>query len=231
MEVVIFIENSSTSGTIVLTKPIYIFSGLGADERIFHRLDLSGFSTRFIQWEIPLKRETIENYARRLMNQITTDRPILVGLSFGGLIAIEIAKQIETEKIILIASAKTRNEIPSFYRGGGKLKIHKLLPTHFLKEKNVLTNFISRGSSDSDRQLMKSIFAGTNPVFLRWAIDQVVNWSNETIPENTTHIHGTKDRILPFRQVACDIKIEDGGHLLTLKNADEISLIMRKIIG
>lgn len=29
-------------------KPIYIFSGLGADERVFQNLDLTGFATTFV---------------------------------------------------------------------------------------------------------------------------------------------------------------------------------------
>jgi pimeloyl-ACP methyl ester carboxylesterase len=97
-----------------LTKELYIFSGLGADERVFQQLDFSGFSTTFIKWIVPQDTETIENYATRLLDQITTTKPTLIGLSFGGLIAVEVAKQIDTEKVILIASAKTKNEIP-FY--------------------------------------------------------------------------------------------------------------------
>jgi len=213
-----------------VTKSIYIFSGLGADERVFQYLDLSGFTTTFIRWEVPLKRETIVNYASRLLPQITSSRPILIGLSFGGLIATEIAKQIETEQVILLASIKTKKEIPYYYRLGGKLRLHKLLPTHLLKGKNFFSKLVFRNSSNTERLLMESIFAGTNPIFLRWAIDQVLRWENQTRLENIHHIHGSADRILPFRYVTCDIEIKNGGHLLTLKNADEISRILRTII-
>jgi pimeloyl-ACP methyl ester carboxylesterase len=214
-----------------LTKHIYIFSGLGADERIFQKLDFSGFSTSFIQWEVPLKKESIEHYAARLLNQITSERPILIGLSFGGLIAIEIAKQIETEKVILIASAKTKNEIPSIYRRGGKLRLQKLLPIQLLKGENLFSAWVFRDASVSEKLLLKSIFIGTNGTFLKWAIDKAVSWENETRLKNITHIHGTADRIFPIRFVTCDVKIENGGHLLTLKNADEISDILRTIIS
>lgn len=214
----------------MLKKNIYIFSGLGADERVFQQLDLSGYTTTFIRWEVPQKRETIENYATRLLPQITSIRPTLIGLSFGGLIATEIAKQIETEQIILLASIKTKNEIPYYYRLGGKLMLHKLLPTHLLKGKNYFSKWIFRNSSNAERLLMESIFAGTNPIFLRWAIDKAVRWNNQKQLENIRHIHGTADHIFPFRYVSCDVKINNGGHLLTLKNADEISQILRTII-
>jgi pimeloyl-ACP methyl ester carboxylesterase len=214
-----------------LTKHIYIFSGLGADERIFQKLDFSGFSTSFIQWEVPLKKESIEHYASRLLIQVTKTRPILIGLSFGGLIAIEIAKQIETDKVILIASAKTKNEIPSIYRRGGKLRLQKLLPIQLLKGENLFSAWVFRDASVSEKQLLKSIFIDTNGTFLKWAIDKAVSWENETRLKNITHIHGTADRIFPIRFVSCDVKIENGGHLLTLKNADEISDILRTIIS
>jgi hypothetical protein len=93
-------------------KHIYLISGLGADERVFKHLDLSGYKATYIQWLKPEKHESITSYAERLCGQITTTKPILIGLSFGGIMAVEIAKCIDTEKIILISSIKTRKEIP-----------------------------------------------------------------------------------------------------------------------
>jgi pimeloyl-ACP methyl ester carboxylesterase len=136
-----------------LNKKIYIFSGLGADESVFQRLDFSGFDTTFIKWLIPYENETIENYSRRLLDQISSNQPILIGLSFGGLIAVEIAKQIETEKVILIATAKTKNEIPFYFRFAGLIRLHRLLPTRLLKSSNFITNWLFGTSSTFDKQL------------------------------------------------------------------------------
>lgn len=104
-----------------MAKELYIFSGLGADEKVFQKLYFSDFSPTFIKWIAPQEEETIENYATRLLDQIRTTKPILIGLSFGGMIAVEVAKQIDTEKVILIASAKTQNEIPFYFRFAGQL--------------------------------------------------------------------------------------------------------------
>jgi len=213
-----------------MTPSVYIFSGLGADERVFQNLDLSGIQTTFIRWEVPQKNESIEAYARRLLPQILHHRPTWIGLSVGGLMAVEIAKQIETEHVILLASVKTKKEIPLFYRLGGRVRLHKLLPTHLLKDNNLFSNMVFGKSQDADRQLMRSIFAGTNPKFLKWAIHQVVLWKNVTELENIKHIHGTNDRILPFRRVKCQFEIKNAGHLLTLRNAEEISRILRTLI-
>lgn len=65
-------------------KSVYIFSGLGTDERVFKNIDLAGFNKVFIKWDTPQKDESIENYSRRLSRQITLHRPVFIGLSYGG---------------------------------------------------------------------------------------------------------------------------------------------------
>lgn len=211
-----------------MTKELYIFSGLGADERVFQKIDFSNFSTTFIKWIIPLDKETIEHYATRLLDQITTTKPTLIGLSFGGLMAVEVAKQIETEKVILISSAKTKYEIPFFYRFAGQLGLHKLLPTKLLKSSNFITNWFFGTNSTFDKQLLKQILIDTDPTFLKWAIDKVTRWTNKTQTKNLFHIHGTSDRILPFKFVYSSSTIKNGGHLMTLNKADELNNILRQ---
>lgn len=210
-----------------MNKSIYVFSGLGADERVFKNLDFSDLQVVHIKWIIPEPNETIEHYASRIRQSIITPNPVLIGYSFGGIMAIEVAKQIETEKIILIASAKTRKEIPPYYRFAGKLRIHRLLPAALLKYPNFFTNWIFGTKTAEDKQILKQILVETDPGYLKWAIDQIVCWKNTFIPDNLIHIHGTKDRVLPIRFVKQDITIETGGHLMTLNRAEGLSAIIR----
>lgn len=214
-----------------MTKIIYIFSGLGADERAFQQMDLSGLSKTFIKWVLPFDKETIENYATRLLEQIKTTRPILIGLSFGGMMAIEVAKQIETEKIILISSAKTKNEIPPYFRWAGKVGFNKLMPAKFLTRSNFITEWLFGATTAIDKQLLKAILSDTDPVFLKWAIERIAKWKNETLFENLKHIHGTADKILPFRFVTCDYEIKKGGHFMTVNKATEVAKLVRAILG
>ena len=213
-----------------MNNHIYIFSGLGADKRVFQKLDLSDLRITFIKWTTPNRNETIENYATRLLSQIKSAKPTLIGLSFGGLMAVEVAKQIDTEKIILIASAKTKKEIPFYYRLAGKLKIHKLLPTRLLKSSNFISNSFFGVSSTFDKHLLKTILKNTDSIFLTWAIDKVVSWGNQTALKNIKHIHGKADRILPFRFINCDFKINYGGHFMTLNKANELSQTIRELV-
>ncbi len=209
-----------------MVKELFIFSGLGVDERVFQRLDFSGYKTTFIKWIFPYNKETIEQYATRLIEQINSPKPILIGLSFGGMMAIEVAKQIETEKVIIIASAKTKNEIPFYYRIPGKLRLHKLIPHRLLKHSNFITNWIFGTESKFDKQLLKQIINDIDHSFLKWAIDKVVRWKNQTEIPNLFHIHGTSDRILPFCFVSANSIVKKGGHLMTLNKANELNNII-----
>lgn len=211
-----------------MTKELYIFSGLGADERVLQKIDFFGFTTIFIKWVVPQEKETIEDYATRILNQITTTKPILIGLSFGGIIAVEVAKLIATEKIILISSAKTKNEIPFYYRLVGKFGFHKMLPVRFFKNPNFITHWFFGSKSIFDKQFLRQTLVDTDSHFLKWAIDKIVRWTNQTQAKNIFHIHGENDKILPLSSVNCNVIIKNGGHLMILNKADEISDLLRQ---
>lgn len=213
-----------------MKKTIYLFSGLGADERVFQCLDFSDFSVVHIHWIKPDKDETIENYASRMLKQIKSNRPILVGYSFGGIMAIEVAKQIETEKIITIASINTKDELPFYFRLTGKLNLHKLIPMGLVKHSNFFTNWMFGAETKFDKELLKQIIHDTDTQFLKWAIDKVLKWNNSIQIKNLTHIHGTKDRILPYRYVTNNITINNGGHLMLLNKSEELNKIIREIL-
>lgn len=80
------------------------------------------------------------------------------------------------------------------------------------------------------KQLLKQILIDTDSNFLKWAIDKVVHWTNQTQTKNPFHIHGTSDRILPFKFVNCNSKIKNGGHLMTLNKSDELNSILKQRI-
>ncbi|TXI67799.1 MAG: alpha/beta hydrolase [Cyclobacteriaceae bacterium] len=123
-------------------KTIYLLSGLGADKRVFEFLDLTTFQVKYIDWIAPGEKESIENYARRLCTQITTNKPTLIGVSFGGIIASEIARQVDCRKVILISSARTKHEIPLYFRIAGMVHLHRFIPIKVIKKVNSFTHWL-----------------------------------------------------------------------------------------
>lgn len=211
-------------------KSVYIFSGLGTDERVFNDIDLSGFNKVFIKWVAPQVDETIESYSQRLSLQINLHKPVLIGLSFGGIVAMEVCKYVAVEMVILIASAKTRKEIPFYYRIAGTLCFNKLVPTRLLKSSTFITSWAFGASNITDKRLLREILKDTDTTFLRWAINEIVNWKNKTISSKVIHIHGRSDRILPVAFVKADIVIAKGGHFMTVNKSKEMTRIIRNIL-
>lgn len=208
---------------------LYLISGLGADKRVFDYLDLSEYNVTHIEWVDPLDGETIEHYAERLLSQIHSPRPVLIGVSFGGMMAVEIAKLIEIEKVILVSSATTGLDIPFYFRMVGLSRINKLIPTRLLKSVNFLTFWFFGAETKEEKQLLKIIIEETNSRFLHWAVDKIVNWKSRTRFTNLIHIHGTNDRILPIKNP--DVIVKGGGHLMILNRRHNLSELIKRAIG
>ena len=211
-------------------KNIYVISGLGADESVFYKINFGNNNVTHINWLTPYKNESISDNALRLSKKITTEKPILIGLSFGGMVAAEIAKHIAVEKIILISSVKTRAEIPWLYKAVGKINAHKLIPAYFLQSANIFTNWAFSVRSKEDKKMLHTMMRKMDLVFLKWAIDKIANWQNETIHPNTTHIHGTADRILWYRNIKNAIAIKAGPHLMVMTKAEEVNDLLKSLI-
>ncbi|MFN0200393.1 MAG: alpha/beta fold hydrolase [Bacteroidia bacterium] len=205
-------------------KKVYCFTGLGADKRVLESLQLPDYDLIYIDWIPPLTGESISEYAQRLLPQISTQNPILMGLSFGGMMMMEVAKLIPTEKLISLASAKTKHEIPFYYRIFRWLPIYKWLPTKWLIHPNLITYWLFGAKSKEEKELLKAILHDTDGLFFLWAVEQILLWENATVPTNIFHIHGTSDHILPAYFAQTDVLIQGGGHFMTVNCAKEICL-------
>ncbi len=214
---------------------IYLFSGLGADERVFRRLDFGGAKTTIVSWKTPKPTDNLQSYARQIVSEQMEDRTdvVLIGVSFSGIVAAEVAKIITPCRLILISSIKTRGELPFYYKMIGNLALDEAIFVlsagqvfHWLKKANFLTYWFFGIRVKEEKELLKAILRDTDPNFLRWAINHVLRWCNQQILENTTHIHGGQDRILPFCTVKNAIHVEKGGHLMIVNQAATINILL-----
>ncbi len=212
-----------------MTDKIYFVSGLGADKRVFVNLKIDHPFQKHIEWEIPNKNESLQNYCKRLIAQIDLNSEIiLIGVSFGGVIAQEISKIISVKKTIIVSSIKNKKEMDWQLQWVSKTNIYKLFPPKLLKFLNKLTADYYFGiKSKEESKLLKQIIEDTNVLFSDWAIHQLMKWDNtSSIP--LLHIHGTKDKIFPTAKIKNYTPIENGGHLMILNKADRISFIINQ---
>ncbi|WP_443946477.1 alpha/beta fold hydrolase [Pedobacter sp. AW1-32] len=96
---------------------VYFISGLGADRRIFSNINLRpDLKIIHVNWIAFGKKESLEKYAARLSLQIDTSISFaLVGVSFGGIIAVELAKLLKPSATVIISSSVKRTELPLTY--------------------------------------------------------------------------------------------------------------------
>ena len=210
-------------------QKIYLFSGLGADKRVFERLSVPGKPVH-IEWITPLPDENLPQYAKRLIeaNQIEPNQ-ILLGVSFGGIVAIELARIAEPKQVIILSSIAYSSQLPILYKIAGNLHLYKLLPYSLLKRPNFFLRYAFSPLSKENYALLKRIVADTDSTFLKWAIKQILLWRNTAVTQHLVHLHGTKDKLFPFRHTSDVIAIANGGHFMIYNRAEEVNSIVRKI--
>jgi hypothetical protein len=203
----------------------YFISGLGADRRIFRNLQLpSHINIQYIEWIEPNKKESLEIYCKRLSEQINSSEDfILAGLSFGGIVAIELNKIFPAKLVLLISSISQKKELPVSFRIINKLKIHKLLPSSFYKWHNRFVNWYFGAKTKEEKELLHEFLKSSTKNYLRWSINEVLKWDNNERPSNVFHIHGTADKIFPCRNTQADVRLSGGDHLMVYDMPAEVS--------
>ncbi|QNK63990.1 alpha/beta hydrolase [Pedobacter sp. PAMC26386] len=212
-----------------MANRVYFISGLGADSRAFRKLVFPpDFELVHLDWIPPKPNESLEDYAARLALKIDiTSQFYLIGLSFGGMLAAEIAKKLNPAHTFLISSTPTFKELPWYYRVTGKLKLQKLVPVSLLKKGNGIGLKFLGAKTPDELQLLKQLVTDSDPYFIKWAMTCILTWKNRERPLNLTHIHGTADHILPIRfTLKPDFIIKRGGHFMVYANAREIQEII-----
>ncbi|WP_347158136.1 alpha/beta hydrolase [Pontibacter chitinilyticus] len=212
---------------------VYFISGLGADWRMFQFLKLPDhLPKQYVEWIAPRHlNEPLPAYVQRLQAQITDPAPILVGLSFGGVVAIELAKILQPRKLILISSLATRYALPAYYRALGQTKLHRWLPFRLMQAGYPLAPTLFGAHTKAEKKLLKEVILDMDEKFLRWSVGQLLAWPQQFVPPGLVQIHGTADHLLPLHDRPDIIKVAGGEHLMVMHRAGEISAILTKILA
>ncbi len=211
-------------------KTIYCISGLGADERAFSKLKIEGYELKMIHWLMPQGKESIQEYATRMRSAIDEENPTLMGLSFGGMLCTEIAKQVAVKKIILISSIKSSKELPSWMRIVAMLRLNKIVPLKSTKLTQPIQNKMLGVQSAEEKALVACFRREVDLPYTNWAVNQAINWKNDWQHPNLYHIHGDKDNMFPIKNIKCSCTIKNGGHFMIMNRADEVSQYINSIL-
>lgn len=192
--------------------------GLAASVAIFERIKLPAdqFDMFFLEWEIPFEKESLVDYAKRMTAKIKHENPVLIGVSFGGILVQEMAGFIVTRKVIVISSVKTNLEFPRRMIIAKSTKAYKLIPSSLVQNIESLAKFSFGKKVNQRLKLYEKFLSVRDKRYLDWAIEQVILWNRTVADQQVIHIHGDLDDVFPIKYIKDCLVVTGGTHIMIL---------------
>ena len=190
--------------------------GMAASSLIFENINLPSehFEIHLLDWIIPKNNESLCDYAKRLLTKVKHKNPILLGVSFGGILVQEMSKHIVCEKLIIVSSVKSKFELPKRMKFAKVTKAYKLMPTRLMSNIDLLAKYAFGNTITRRIELYKKYLSMNDKRYLDWAIMQVVCWDQEKPIKETIHIHGELDGVFPISNIKDCIVVKGGTHIM-----------------
>ena len=120
------------------------------------------------------------------------------------MLAVEMSEFLNPEKVIIISSAKSRRELPLGFRIQRKWPLYKILTPNIAKKGALIMQPIFEPDRDKEKETFVRMLKDKGPLFLRRTIEMILNWEREDAPQSIVHIHGSKDKTIPIKNVNYD---------------------------
>ena len=215
-------------------KKLYFISGLGADSRAFSLIDsFEGYQTVYLEWIPNKKDESLNSYTSRLIqNHSITKHDILIGLSFGGLVAQEITKISDAKKVIFISSFRDKRDLKSPLQFLLNLRLYHLLPNFKIKafDKFALRFFSIK--SEEGKEGLLDMMQKTDQKLTKWSMMQIQKFKHQANNDvKIFNIIGDKDKLLKnWKLLANNYPIKNAGHLMVYENAEQVNNTLKKLL-
>jgi pimeloyl-ACP methyl ester carboxylesterase len=209
---------------------LILLPGLGADERMYAPQRGAFPHLEVPRWVTPRPRESLPDYARRMAAQIDTSDPFFLGgSSFGGMVALEMARHARPRAVFLIGSCRAAAaSVPWMFRVAGRLA--NLAPGPVLRTIHRVNSRFTFPFGDltaEQHDLMVAMMRDADPRFIQWGGWALCNWAGAGELGVPVHqIHGGADRIMPCRRSAADVIVPGAGHLLNVTHADVVNTFL-----
>lgn len=197
---------------------VYFMPGMAVGASVFEKITLpeDKFQMHYLEWEIPEIDESLESYTKRMVQLVKHENPVLIGVSFGGVIVQEMARYLDLKRLIIISSVKCTDELPPRMRFASKTGLFKLIPTKLIDyldffEKIAIGDFLKKRAT-----LYKQYISIKDQQYLTWAIKNMVSWKCNKADEKTIHIHGDKDEVFPIKNIEGAIVVKGGTHIMII---------------
>ncbi|HEX8916246.1 MAG TPA: alpha/beta hydrolase [Humisphaera sp.] len=208
---------------------ILLLPGLSGDPRVV-RPQLAAFPTLTVpRWLPPASAaEPLPVYAARLARAIDPGRPCLVGgVSFGGIVALELARHLQAKACLLIASCRDV--------GGRPTALRLLRPLEAVTPMASLGWATTLGGATA-ASVMPPLRRRLNRVspevlaFRTWALRALLAWRPTSPPCPVLQIYGDRDSTFAVGRSRADAVIRGAGHMLTLTHPEQVNAFIRTAV-
>ena len=208
---------------------IYLLPGQGADCRLFEKIDFP-YDTVHLEFPLPGKKTNLHEYALSFIPRMDTSRPIiLIGVSMGGMISSELADTLSPERVIIISSAKCRDELPGKYKFQRYIPINKILPAQTIWWGAKTFAFRVEPERKLD-PIFQTMLLAKDPIYLKRTVNMIVNWDKGSYDSTIVHIHGDKDNTLPIKNLSCNYRVTGGTHMMVHILGEEVNVLINRIL-
>lgn len=200
---------------------VYFMPGMAANPSIFKNIVLPSdiFETHLLEWFVPEKNMSLSEYAQKMNKQILQNNPILVGVSFGGMLVQQMASLKTVRKVIIVSSVKDATELPKRMVFAKYTKIHKLLPTGLVNNVELLAKYAFGETVTKRLALYEEYLSIRDKAYIDWSINQIVSWKKPDFSNRLVHIHGDKDAVFPIGNIKDCIAVKNGTHTMIIHRA------------
>lgn len=209
-----------------MPRPLFVLAGIGGDERLFDR-QREVRDIRAINW-VPLAdaHEPLASYAARLAREVQIAEPFdLGGSSFGGMIALELARHLSPHHVFLFGSCRSPDAVAPWLRALRSLAA--ISPDRLLHPPRMLLPLVARwfgATTPAHAEVFAQMLTATPSTFIRWASSAVFSWPGvRQLPMPVHHVHGDRDRLIPVHRVTPDHVVAGAGHLLNITHPDAMN--------
>jgi len=209
----------------------YLIPGMGADHRLYSNCELKHGAVHYLDWIPSGQSKNLKDYAALLANEITTENNIIVGSSMGGMVTVELARQINPLAAILISAPTGRHEFPRVLKTFDFLKIHRAITPSQIMRISGLADLFMGFKTKEQKALFYDMLKGNGPEFLHFSVNAVLGWRNKQIPDCPfIQILGTHDKLFKKGKIKDAIMIEGSGHFTAYEKAKEVSAIINQYV-
>lgn len=211
-----------------------LLPGIGLDERLYAPQMTAFREIRVPAWLRPRYFESLPSYAKRMADAVNPDGPCYVGgMSFGGMVALEMTRHLDCRGCFLISTVRSRDELPYWARF--------LAPWAWVLPPRADLLGVAAGTLGlwtvgrflpvRWRQFLIHLSKTRAPI-MPWACRAAVKWRpTEAYPCPIYQLHGDADPILPHHHTRADQIVPRGGHLLPLTHPLVVNQFLRERIA